>query len=276
MKIQSLALAVLLAVLACGCNVYSLETKQMRMPLRSSMQESAFGSVSMAIASGYRWQSVSMSATWEKGNSSSHPEMKSDEILWTNCTVDQFGSIPFQTKRAGKVAYYADDREIGGSGGSRYVPVFVKSWEWEAVRKMAAKEKKYPFHFWSRNTFFANAKVTLIGVEGCSSLGKKREVTFRLKPERSLGKSWEYQVIIPQNFHVLEIIVKPKGKKAIKFLLAQEEIKEGGRVNLLLSSCPLPEMFARPRVSISQDSKTARRFWSAMFRAPVNIPVGYR
>lgn len=266
---------VALAVLACGCGGYSLETKQMRMPLKSSMQESAFCTVSVANTSGYRWQSVSMSATWEKGNSS-HPEMKSDEITWTNCTVDQFGSIPFRTKRAGKVAYYADGREIGGLGGSRYVPVFVKSWEWEAVREMAAKEKKYPFHFWSRNTIFANAKVTLIGVEGCSSLGKKMEVTFRLKPERSLGKSWEYQVIIPQNFHVLEIIVKPKGKKAIKFLLAHEEIKEGGRVNLLLSSCPLPEMFARPRVSISQDSKTARRFWSAMFRAPVNIPVGYR
>ena len=274
------ALVGALAVLAvCGCGGSAMEFKELEhmripLPLRGSIGEGPICTVSeVSVSTGSRYQSASV-AIAGKENSKRHPEMESDEEFLTNCSVEQFGSIAFQTKRAGKTAYWADGKEIGGSGGDRYVPVFVKTWEWEAIREMA-KDNKFVLHFWTRNTFFADAEVTLTGVENCRSDGKKTEVTFTLEMEKTLGQSWESNVIIPKVFCPMEIVVKPKGKEAIRFLF-YNRVEDGGRVNLLLSSCPLPETFTRPRAIISQDGQVETRRWPATFRAPENMPALFR
>jgi len=268
---------VVVVFLLSGCG-YTPEIKQERISLRngwetlilSSSNSNVNVNVNVSVKQSHSIDVVEV-REW-RGNR--HPEQRADEVFETNCEVENFGRILYRTKRAGKVAYWRDGREIGGLGGKRYIPVFVKTWEWEAVREIR-KDGKYVLHFWTRNTFFADAQVTLIGIEGNRSDGREVKRTFQLKREKSLGNSWEDQMIVPGNFCIMELIVKPKGKKAIKFL-AYRQVRGGGRVNILLSSCPLPETYTRPRVTISQDSKVESRVWPATFRAPNNIPAAFR
>lgn len=263
----------LIAVLALACaygNTMELKATQFWGGNAMEVAASAAGVVTTSALFRPQPHSVSVSVSGAEGRyERRHPEQKPDEVFETNCSVDQFGRTPYRTKRAGKVAYDVHGREI-----SRDIPVFIEKAEWEAVREMR-KDGKYVLHFWTRNIFFADAQVTLTGVENCRSDGKKTEVTFQLKREKNLGRSWESNVIIPKVFCPIEIVVKPKNKKAIRFLF-YSRVEEGGRVNLLLSSCPLPETFTRPRAIISQDGATETRRWSATFRVPDNMPALFR
>ncbi|MDD5489548.1 MAG: hypothetical protein PHP25_02620 [Candidatus Moranbacteria bacterium] len=273
---MNLIISVVLAVLAVGCGPQLVDYKQEQVlvkgekiiiSLTESRRQYQYQSQSRAVAV------AEIAEVWEqRGNR--HPEQGADEVFETNCEVENFGRIPYRTKRAGKVAYWRDGREIGGLGGKRYIPVFVSKKEWFTVHAMKV-EKKFPFHFWTRNHYFADATVTLIGIEGNRSDGREIKRTFQLKREKSLGNSWEAQMIVPGDFCIMEIVVKPKGKKEIKFL-AYQQVRGGGRVNILLSSCPLPETFARPRLTIFQPRKAEVRVWPTTFQAPENIPGLYQ
>lgn len=192
-----------------------------------------------------------------------HPELRPGERFETNCAIEEFGRIPYKTKRPGKTAYDMDGEAFKSLAGRRYIPVFIKTEEWKAVREMA-KGNKFPLHFWTRNNFFANATVTMIGVERCISDGREVKKTFRLKREKSLGKSWENQLIVPTDFCLLELIVKPRGKKAIKFML-YKKMEEGNKVNILLSSLPQPEFYTRPRLNVIKSYKNDYR-WSTTYK----------
>lgn len=251
-------LGLILLVSACGvsmpdCRQEFVQVKNELSPIRL---DSKSPSQSQAVAV------ASFGGKYEKR----HPEQKPDEVFETNGTIEQFLNLPYKTKRMGRIAYDIHGREVGDSGTGRYFPIFIKVEERE-IEQVMKKEHFFTLHFWTKNYFIQDAEVTLIGALNPRSDAKQISKTFRLEKEKNLGLSWEGQLMVPRIFCLLKVIVKPRGKKSIEFLVARQLV-EGGSINILLSSCPLPETFTRPRISIDEKMGDKAKCWPVNFYFP--------
>jgi hypothetical protein len=241
--------------LANGCTAVAIHTSVSGF---SSVSQSQTGAVAVAEPCGFY--------------NANHPEKKPSERFIGNCTIKQFHQIRYRSKRLGQVACDNFGRKltkIDPLGGRDYFPVFAKSEEIEAVKKRIAGEKKFSLYVGTRNTFFRGARVYFSVIEGCTTADKEHKMDFRLVRNET-GRCWEKTVMVPGNSCVLEVVIKPKGKRRIRFLL-YKKIEEGGSVNIILSSCPLPETFTRPRINLNSEYR-----WPATFSPPANIPAAYR